>query len=119
MSAAPFVPWRRKLLDLLWPCDPLTGERRLYKRHPACEKVTISWKMPSLGEMTVDMKDVSLDGMRVEMPRPVQAHLVVRISGQSREHVGIVLYCHKSGSKFEAGIQLLDPGDPATMLLEC
>ena len=119
MSAPLSVPWRQKLLNLLWPRDPLTGERRSHKRHGSSEKVTLSWKTPSPGTMTVEMKDVSVDGMRVEMPEAVHTPLVVRISGQSREHLGVVLYCNRSGSKFQAGIQLLDPDDPVAMVLEC
>ncbi|MBI3698288.1 MAG: PilZ domain-containing protein [Acidobacteria bacterium] len=118
MSGVSFVSWHRKLLDLLWPCDPVTGQRRLHKRHASCEKVTIRWKMPSPGATAADVKDVSVDGMRVETPEPVQAPLVVQISGENREHVGVVLYCEKSGSKFLTGIQLLEPDDPVRLMLD-
>ncbi len=117
MAGAALVPWHRKLFDFLHLSDPLLGNRRRHQRHPASEKVTLSWKTPSPGAMTAEVNNVSIDGMQVELPKPIQARQLVRISGENREHVGIVVYCEKRGPKFLAGIQLLDRDDPARILL--
>ena len=106
------VSWQRKLLDILRPLEPLIEERRRHRRRQACAAATLGWTKPSAGAMPVVITDVSISGIRVEMPSPVFVPQIVRVTGEDREHAGILIYCEKSGPRFAAGIELLNLDDP-------
>src|SRR5437867_1953387 len=113
MPTASLVPRWRKLIKLLLPTTERTtelpGEYRERKRHPASLTTILHWTAPSPGTSRVKIRNVSLEGLRVEMPMAVEVPQLVRLSGEDSEYTGWILYCKEDGPKFVGGIHLVDP----------
>ena len=88
----------------------LAFHRRRERRQPVEGAAVLHWLGPH-GSRTarVQVHDVSDDGMRVELPEPVEVDQTVRLVGRGLECVGLVRYCRPKGSGFAAGIQFTGP----------
>ncbi|MBI3694024.1 MAG: PilZ domain-containing protein [Acidobacteria bacterium] len=95
-------------------CEPQAGgflvrlafERRREQREPAGGRGVLRWTGPS-GSQTVEaqVRDISSDGMQLELPSPVEVDQTVRLVGENFECIGLVRYCRPDGVRFVAGIQ--------------
>ncbi len=86
-------------------------ERRRHNRLSATGLGELCWKDRSGASRTVmvTVSNVTEDGIQIEMIEEIPAQSHVRISGETMECLGVLLYCANDGAKFVGGVQLVRP----------
>ena len=105
------TPLARKALNFFWPSQTPLRDGRQDVRHPASGTMTLSWTQPVPGTATVALRNISAEGMQIEIPVPLQAPQRVRLLQETREYSGVLLYCQQNAGALVAGILLTDPGE--------
>ncbi len=91
----------------------LAHERRRQDRLPAVGLGTLHWFEGSRGRTaTVEVEDVTESGVRLRAPAWVAPGDMVRLTGETWECLGRVLYCHAGQGGIAVGIELIRPAYP-------
>ncbi len=96
-------------------------ERRRNDREPLAGEGTLSWAGPTgaHNEEQVRVRNLSEEGIQLEVPREVPVSSMVRLSGVTEECFGSTCYCEPDGDKYLVGLHLVrQMGDEATGNLE-
>ena len=83
-------------------------ERRRYDREPSAGEGTLSWTDPAGAhhEEQVRVRNLSEEGIQLEVPRAVVVPSMVRLSGVSEQRFGSTCYCEPASDKYLVGLHL-------------
>ena len=86
-------------------------ERRRNDREPLTGEGTLSWAGPTgtHNEEQVRVRNLSDEGMQLEVARAVPVLSMVRLSGATEECFGSTCYCERDGDKYLVGLYLVGP----------
>ena len=89
--------------------SPPSRRRRRSEREPATGTAELNWRGDDRLEHTasVEIRNLSADGMQVAAPEPVPVSSLVRVAGQEVGCLGTVCYCWSAGELFLLGIQFV------------
>ena len=62
--------------------------------------------------LLVTVRNISDEGVKVAVPEGIEVLQVVRLSGQTWECLGRIVYCVREGESLVAGIQFMRPPYP-------
>ena len=109
-----------KYRGVLRHCQPQDGgyfagvvlvfrERRRNDREPLTGEGTLSWAGPTgtHNEEQVRVRNLSDEGIQLEVPRAVPVRSMVRLSGATEECFGSTCYCERDGDKYLVGLYLV------------
>ena len=84
-------------------------ERRRYDREPLTGEGTLSWAGPTgtHNEEQVRVRNLSDEGIQLEVARAVPVRSMVRLSGATEECYGSTCYCERDGDKYLVGLYLV------------
>ena len=84
-------------------------ERRRYDREPLTGEGTLSWAGPTgtHNEEQVRVRNLSDEGMQLEVARAVPVRSMVRLSGVTEECFGSTCYCEPDADKYLVGLYLV------------
>ncbi len=84
-------------------------ERRRNDREPLTGEGTLSWAGPTgtHNEEQVRVRNLSDEGMQLEVARAVPVPSMVRLSGVTEECFGSTCYCERDGDKYLVGLYLV------------
>jgi anti-sigma factor RsiW len=89
--------------------EPSLPERRRSQRVPANDPALIKLIHPSVSEtLPVKILDVSRDGLKVEVPRLLEAGMTVEIILERSIAIAEVRYCIREGEVYHAGVSIQD-----------
>ncbi len=110
----------KKYRGVLRHCRPQNGgyfagvvlvfrERRRHDREPLTGEGTLSWAGPTgtHNEEQVGVRNLSDEGIQLEVPRAVPVPSMVRLSGVTEECFGSTCYCERDGDKYMVGLHLV------------
>ena len=85
------------------------GERRRNDREPLTGGGTLSWADPTgvHSEEQVRVRNLSDEGIQLEVPSAVPVPVMVRLSGVSEQCFGSTCYCEPAGDKYLVGLHLV------------
>ena len=83
-------------------------ERRPHDREPSAGEGMLSWTDPAGAhhEEQVRVRNLSEEGIQLEVPRAVAVPSMVRLCGVSEERSGSTCYCEPVGDKYLVGLHL-------------
>ena len=87
-------------------------ERRRQERQPVNETGTLEWGRGQVSAVLV--KNISEDGVQLEVPGQIPKSLVVRLTFGPWLFLGQVRYCQRSADKYLVGMQLVGKPTRAT-----